>query len=144
MKPEDGKVKVNVSPNESKIQEKELTEQQYLINAEKDDIFKRCNNKCKKFKYELIFLIIVIIIIIIISFIILIIKKKNTKISDYNEKEIIKKNDTMKETKKYRAIIGIYFGSLTTQYFIIKNNDIKNNITGSCPSELILDEENEE
>ena len=50
----------------------------------------------------------------------------------------------MKETKKYRAIIGIYFGSLTPQYFIIKNNDIKNNITGSCPSELILDEENEE
>ena len=48
---------------------------------------------------------------------------------------------TIKKSYKQKVIIGLYFGSYSSGYYIIQDNNIQSNISGTFLSELILDEE---
>ena len=114
------------------------------------------NNENKDNKYNVIFdkllngmknkrirniAIIIIVPIIIIIFILLIINLNFNKKEKGKEKEI--KLLKIVENNNQKTIVGIYFGTSISGYYILNNNNIESNNTGLFPSELILDEDSE-
>ena len=98
--------------------------------------------KCsKKLILKVISAIAIIILIALLLILIVHSSKNNKNNGNYksNDKIIINKN--LEKTNKKNKIIGLYFGTSTSGYYILENNE--KNRTDSFPSELILDEDSE-
>ena len=138
----------NISEIGTPLGKKKKQEQKSSLKCE-DDIknnyscLKNFINKIKLKCLTPILIIFLIILFIIIIFMLSRIKKLKKKINEFNQNKIIinKENiNTIEKVNNPKIIIGIYFGSSFSGYYIIKNNNINSNISSSFPSEVILDQ----
>lgn len=145
-------INFNTIENDTPLGKKKLKEEQIKMRDSNNDInnIKKCSylrNFIDKIKYNClisILILLLIILIIIIGFMFSHIKKLEKNLNEFNQnKIIINKQDINKieKDKNPKILIGIYFGSTTSGYYIIKNNNINSSTSSSFPSGLILDKD---
>ena len=99
-----------------------------------------------KLKYFIILLltIVLLIFILIITLMGLYIKNLKKEINKFITKKMIisiQDINTIEKEDNLKIIIGIYFGSSISGYYIVQNNNISSKISSLFPSDLILDKD---
>ena len=147
-------INFNTIETDMPLGKKKSKEKQKMIDSNNDINNTKKNYPCLKnfvdkikSKYLISILILLLIIsIIIIGFMVSHIKKLEKKVNEFNQNKIIKNKQNININKiekdnNPKILIGIYFGSSISGYYIIKDNDINSSNSSSFPSELILDKD---
>ena len=147
-------INFNTIETDMPLGKKKSKEKQKMIDSNNDINNTKKNCPCSKNfvdkikpKYLIsILILLLIILIIIIGFMVSHIKKLEKKINEFNQNKFIKNKQNININKiekdnNPKILIGIYFGSSISGYYIIKDNDINSSNSSSFPSELILDKD---